>query len=95
MIDAKPEIVAAKEPFASSKAILSPSTFKPKSALVRLTLAAPASRDALTLSPTATIAVPHFLKPMLPDRLTKPATVALKPVTAKAAVSAAIASLKV
>ena len=95
VIDAKPLIVAAKAPFASSKAILSPSTFKPKSASVRLTLAAPASRLAETLSPTATIAVPDLLKPTFPLSFTKLLKVASNPVTAKATVFAAISSAKV
>ena len=79
-MSANPLIVAANEPFANSKTILSPSTIRPKSAFESETLAVPASNEAVTLSPT-TINLPESsLNPRPPESVTNPDTSTLSPV---------------
>ena len=63
---------------------------------VRLALLPPALKVALAALPTPTTTLPDLLKLRLPaDRLTKLETVAVKPVTLKAVVPAAMALAKV
>ena len=84
-------IPASKLPSDSSKATLPPPARRPNSASFRRTNTGPASSAAETLLPTAMMSSPCFLKPRSPDNVTKSATFALKPFTANAIVSAAIA----
>ena len=57
--------------------------------------AEPTLREAVTAEPTARMVVPFLKKPRLPERVTKLATVAEKPLTAKAVVLAAMVLMKV
>ena len=89
-------IWASKAPFFISNAVWPSADRNPKSAPVSFAYRESlAFSSAPTLLPTAIRLVPLFLKPKSPVKVTKLETLALKPVTPKASVFAAIVSVNV